>query len=111
FVALAADPRVSITLNPGSTEPTAVSDSGSAGYRSLAGAIHAVYPDVVVAPGLVLALTDSRHYADLAANIYRFGPLRLKPEDLARIHGSNERVAVADYADSVRFFATLMAAP
>ncbi len=109
--ALAADPRVSITLNPGSTEPTAVSDSGSTGYRGLAGAIHAVYPDVVIAPGLVLALTDSRHYADIAANVYRFGPLRLKPEDLARIHGSNERVAVKDYADSVRFFATLMATP
>ncbi|HWY23539.1 MAG TPA: M20/M25/M40 family metallo-hydrolase, partial [Nevskia sp.] len=30
FVALAADPRVSMTLNPGSTEPTAVSDSSSA---------------------------------------------------------------------------------
>jgi len=111
FVALADDPRVDIALNPGSTEPTPVSDSASSGYGSLAGAIHAVYPDVVVAPGLVLALTDSRHYVDLAANIYRFGPLRLKPEDLARIHGSNERVSVEDYAASIRFFATLMAAP
>lgn len=111
LVALAADPRVSITLRPGATEPTPVSSSASPGYRSLAGAIQAVYPDVVVAPGLVLALTDSRHYVELAADIYRFGPLRLKPEDLARIHGSNERVSVADYAASIRFFATLMAAP
>jgi carboxypeptidase PM20D1 len=111
LAALAADPRVGISLNPGSTEPTPVSDSASPGYRSVAGAIQAVYPDVAVAPGLVLALTDSRHYVDLAAGIYRFGPLRLKPEDLARIHGSNERVSVADYAASIRFFATLMAAP
>lgn len=111
FVTLAADPRVEITLNPGATEPTAVSDSGSAGYRSLAGAVHAIYPDAVVAPGLVLALTDSRHYADIATNVYRFQPMRLTPEDLARIHGSNERVSVAGYADSIRFFATLMAAP
>ena len=109
--ALAADPRVSITLNPGATEPTAVSDSASTGYRSLAGSIHAVYPDVVIAPGLMPGLTDSRHYADLAGNVYRFAPLRLKPEDLARFHGSNERVAIADYAASIRFFATLMAAP
>ncbi|HZR34034.1 MAG TPA: M20/M25/M40 family metallo-hydrolase [Nevskia sp.] len=111
FVSLADDPRVVIALKPGSTEPTPVSDSANAAYRSLAGAIRATYPDVVVAPGLVLALTDSRHYVDLAADIYRFGPLRLKPEDLARIHGSNERVSVQDYAASIRFFATLMAAP
>jgi carboxypeptidase PM20D1 len=111
FVEIADDPRVSIVARPGSTEPTPVSDSGSAGYRALAASIQAAYPDVIVAPGLVLALTDSRHYVDLAADIYRFSPLRLRPEDLARIHGSNERIAVKDYADAVRFYATLMSAP
>lgn len=111
FVKAVDDPRVSIELVAGSTEPTPVSDSGSTGYRTLAGAIHSTYPDVVVAPGLVLALTDSRHYVDIAQNIYRFGPMRLRPEDLARIHGSNERISVEDYAAAVRFFATLMSAP
>ena len=111
FVKAVDDPRVSIKLNPGSTEPTPVSDSSSPGYRTLAGAIQSAYPDVVVAPGLVLALTDSRHYVDVAQNIYRFGPMRLRPEDLARIHGSNERISVEDYAAAVRFFATLMSAP
>lgn len=111
FVNAVDDPRVSISLNPGSTEPTPVSDSSSPGYRTLAGAIQSAYPDVVVAPGLVLALTDSRHYVDISQNIYRFGPLRLRPEDLARIHGSNERISVEDYAAAVRFFATLMSAP
>lgn len=111
FVRQVDDARVSIAVNPGATEPTAVSDSGSAGYRELAGSIHAVFPDALVAPGLVMALTDSRHYADIATNVYRFQPFRLTPEDLGRIHGSNERVALAGYADAIRFFATLMAAP
>ena len=111
FIALADDARVSITANEGASEPTAVSDSGSAGYRSLAGAIHAVYPDAVIAPGLVMALTDSRHYAGIAADVYRFEPFRVTPEDLTRIHGSNERVSLGNYADAIRFFATLMAAP
>ena len=64
-----------------------------------------------MAPCLVMGLTDSRHYAGIAQNIYRFAPLRLRPEDLARIHGANERVSIGDYTNSVRFFATLMAAP
>jgi carboxypeptidase PM20D1 len=111
FVALVGDARVEIAVNAGASEPTAVSDSDGAGYRSLAGAIHAVFPDAVVAPGLVMALTDSRHYAGIAANVYRFEPFRVTPQDLARIHGSNERVALAGYGDAIRFFATLMAAP
>lgn len=111
FLQAAGSGIVAIQALPGSTEPTPVSDSGSRGYRNLAGAIHAVYPDAVIAPGLVLALTDSRHYVGLARDIYRFGPLRLNPEDLPRIHGSNERIAVDDYAAAVRFFATLMASP
>lgn len=111
FVKLADDARVNIAVEEGASEPEAVSDSGSAGYRSLAGAIHAVYPDAVIAPGLVMALTDSRHYAGIAANVYRFEPFRVMPEDLTRIHGSNERVSLANYADAIRFFATLMAAP
>jgi len=39
---------------------------------------------------------------------YRFLPVRLSSEDLRRIHGTNERIAVKDYADMVRFYITLM---
>jgi carboxypeptidase PM20D1 len=45
--------------------------------------------------------TDSKHYADLTVHgILRFSPYRLNKTagDMARIHGTNERVAVADFA-------------
>jgi carboxypeptidase PM20D1 len=67
-----------------------------------------VFPDALVAPGLVLAATDSRHYAGLTPNVYRFMPLLLRKKDLKRIHGANERVGVQDYAQAVRFFIQLI---
>ena len=33
---------------------------------------------------------------------------RLRAEDVSRIHGVNERIAVADYAQSVRFYHQLV---
>jgi carboxypeptidase PM20D1 len=53
-------------------------------------------------------MTDSRHYAALSDRIYRFLPMRLGPEDLERIHGTDERIAVDNYAECVRFYARLI---
>ena len=66
------------------------------------------FPEVVVAPGLSMVATDSRHYAPLAHDIYRFLPLRLKAEDLERIHGVDERIAIKDYANLIGFLARLI---
>jgi carboxypeptidase PM20D1 len=39
---------------------------------------------------------------------YRFVPMRLGAADLARIHGTDERLAVANFAEIVRFYAQLL---
>jgi carboxypeptidase PM20D1 len=57
---------------------------------------------------LVTGATDSRHYANLTKNIYRFCPIRVGSDDLKRVHGINERIAVADYAGGVKFYYQLM---
>jgi carboxypeptidase PM20D1 len=89
-------------------EPSAVSDAGAEGYGAIATSIRQVFPDAVVAPALVVAGTDSRHYARISQDIYRFLPVRLGPEDLARIHGANERITVDGYADLIRFYVQLL---
>jgi len=53
-----------------------------------------------------MGATDGRHYHALTDNVYRFIPYRLGPDDLARIHGINERVAIADVSASVRLVKT-----
>jgi carboxypeptidase PM20D1 len=57
---------------------------------------------------LVSVATDSRHYAGLAGNLFRFLPMRLKPLDIERVHGTNERVAVRDYERAIRLYRQLI---
>ena len=64
--------------------------------------------DDVIAPGMTLAGTDSKHYAALAPDVYRFAPLRLGAGDARRIHGTDERIGVANYVEMVRFYIQLM---
>ena len=74
----------------------------------LAATVREVFPDAVVAPGLMVAGTDSRHYLAVAEAAYRFLPLRLGPEGVSRLHGVNERIAVASYAEVIGFYARLL---
>jgi carboxypeptidase PM20D1 len=97
------DPRITITPTAEGRDPSFVSNVDSAEFRSLHQAIKQLFPDVVVAPYLVLGGTDSRHYMEVAEHIYRFIPMRMKPEDLKRIHGTNERMSIDNFAETVKF--------
>ena len=99
--------RVAVADPADAWEPSRVSAVDTESYRILAATIRGVFEDVTVAPSLVLAATDSRHYAELAWNVYRFRPFVLAPDDLPRIHGANERLPVEAYARAVRFYAGL----
>ncbi len=57
----------------------------------------------------MIGATDSRHYADIADNIFRFSPVRANSEDLKRFHGTNERLSIEGYADMIRFYRPLLA--
>ena len=89
-------------------EASPVSDIDAPSFVALHEAIRQVFPDVVVAPSLVIGGTDSKHYVAVADNSYRFLPIRLASEDLKRIHGTDERIAVVDYIESIRFYVQLL---
>jgi carboxypeptidase PM20D1 len=74
----------------------------------VAGAIRASFPGTLVTPFLSLGATDARYYTGISPNVYRFIPAHMRPEDLARMHGTNERVAVADYVGMIRFYIELL---
>jgi carboxypeptidase PM20D1 len=96
--------RITIKPFPGNTDPPPVTGTASASYQTLNRTIREIYPDVIVAPGLMIAATDSRHYAGLTDNIFRFSPVRATSEDLKRFHGTNERLSIDGYADMIRFY-------
>jgi len=103
------DPRVQMrTLVREISEPSPISGTDAPSFEVLQRTIHQVFPEVLVAPGLMLAATDSRHYAGLSGNVYRFSPMWAGPEDLDRIHGTNERISVENYEQIVRFYVQLI---
>jgi carboxypeptidase PM20D1 len=102
------DPDIRIEKVGENNDPLRVSSTKTNAFEALRGGIEAVYPDAVIAPALVIAGTDTPHYAPLAQNSYRFEPVRLDASDLERIHGVNERIAVTDFIAMIRFYAIVM---
>jgi carboxypeptidase PM20D1 len=100
--------RISIKPFPGNTDPPPVTGTASPSYQMLNKTIREIFPDVIVAPGLMVAATDSRHYVGVTEKIFRFSPVRANGEDLKRFHGTNERLSVDGYADMIRFYRRLL---
>ena len=93
---------------PGAVEASNVAPTSSMQYKLLNKTIREVFPDALVAPGLMVAGTDSIHYGDISKHIFKFSPVRATSKDLSRFHGTDERLSVANYADAIRFYHRLM---
>jgi len=93
---------------PGAVDASKVAPTDSAQYRILTKTIREVFPDALVAPGLMVAATDSIHYGPISDHIFKFSPIRANSEDLKRFHGTNERLGIAGYADAIRFYNRLI---
>ena len=103
-----AGPGIEVVPLGSSTDPTPITSTSSASYRAVARTLRSVFPGTIVAPALYIAGSDSQHFVPIADQIYRFSPLRAKPEDLSRFHGTNERISVANLGELVRFYHQLL---
>jgi carboxypeptidase PM20D1 len=102
------DPEVKVSVLGAADDPSPVSDPDGPAFAYLNRTIRATNPDAVVSPFLVLGATDARHYVRLTPNVFRFAPMRTRPEDVPRFHGLNERIAIDNYAGMIRFYAELL---
>jgi carboxypeptidase PM20D1 len=102
------DERVEVRPMGVAVEPSPVAPTGGEPFLRLQGVIRDVFPDVIVAPYLVLGATDARHYAGLTEHVFRFSPMRLETDGLERIHGTDERLAVESYEEMIRFYDHLL---
>ncbi len=89
---------------PGAVNASKVASTESAQYKLLNKTIREVFPDALVAPGLMIGGTDSIHYGEISGHIFKFSPVRANSQDLKRFHGTNERLGVDNYADAIRFY-------
>ncbi|GAA4454310.1 M20/M25/M40 family metallo-hydrolase [Novipirellula rosea] len=102
------DARVEVSPLPFGKAASRMSSTESIAFNDLHRTIREVYPEVAVAPFVLVGGTDSVHYSDFAADIYRFIPARIAERDTQRFHGIDERIALQDYTEIVRFFYQLI---
>lgn len=105
------DPAVEVEEVEGfGDDPSPLSDVRSTSFALVRDAIRqaAQDPELVVAPYLTVGATDSRYFQGITDNTYRYLHIRLGPDDLARLHGTDERISVANYLEMVRFYYLLI---
>ena len=103
-----ADERIEVAPLGAGFNPSSLSSASAEGYRLIERTIREVFPDSMVAPGLMLAASDARHFQAVADQSYRFMPIRFKSADLQRVHGTDERISADQLADMVRFYHRLL---
>lgn len=107
------DPRITIepvSGDEGIWETPPVSTADTQSFQTLSKAIREVTPDVLVTPTLMTGGSDGRYLAaeGLALSWYRILPAKIAIEDVAGIHGPNERMLVNSYLDMVNTYIRLM---
>jgi carboxypeptidase PM20D1 len=106
------DERVEVSIHGLATNPVPAgrehTRGSGPGWKEMAAALEAASPGNPALPFLMVATTDSRHYLELSGSIFRFSPHKLNPEELARIHGHDERISVENFNRGIRFYETLL---
>ncbi|MDX2234663.1 MAG: M20 family peptidase [Hyphomonadaceae bacterium] len=103
-------PGVTVDWASPPNEASPVSSTTSDSYALIAAVAGAAGGGAPVAPTLVLGATDSRHYAAVADNVYRFTPAVLSDDEIAGIHGVNEKLSVANVERMIRGYIHLLTA-
>lgn len=101
------DERVQVRVLEGN-DPAPVSPASGPAWEAISESIADAFPDASVAPYVMLQASDSRHFATISANVYRFLPFDLRQEELQSIHGIDERIRTTTYRRSVAFFDALV---
>ena len=104
------DDQVRIETIGTASEPSAVSNTEGSGYRLVRRTVHQVSgkQSTIVAPRLVVAATDARHYSELSEQILRFLYIPVTPDSISGLHGPNERIAIDDLANAIQFYYQLI---
>lgn len=103
------DANVKISpMDEGKSEPAPVSPTDNEPFSDIRMAIGQVYPEAVVAPTLMLASSDSKHFSFVSENLYRFAPIIVNSEDMSRVHGLNERISADDFKRGINFYYQLI---
>lgn len=104
------DPRVKLQPISGEppTEPSKQSSPDSPNFKRLQRTVKQIYLDALSVPFVYIAASDTKHYAPITRDVYRFLPILAETSDLERIHGTNERIGIGNFARAVQYYAQLI---
>ncbi len=102
------DDRILLSPTCRPNESPEPSRADSPGFEAVHRTIKAVFPETLVAPGIMLGGSDSHHYAAITENTFGFMPLQMGKGDLERIHGRNERLNLEDFKRMIAFYILLI---
>eukprot|EP01119_Soliformovum_irregulare_P007012 TRINITY_DN19416_c0_g1_i1.p1 TRINITY_DN19416_c0_g1~~TRINITY_DN19416_c0_g1_i1.p1 ORF type:complete len:504 (-),score=132.36 TRINITY_DN19416_c0_g1_i1:39-1550(-) len=91
-----------------SLEPSPETRLDSEGFKKIHFTISQVFPEALVAPSVMIANTDCRHYLNISDTIIRFLPNVLDEADLKRFHGIDERIEMRVYHRVIQFYASFI---
>lgn len=86
------DPRIGIDVVFSSSTPPSPTNTDL--YRAIEASVRQHVEDAAVIPSVSTGFTDLRVFRRRGIPAYGFVPLLLEPEDAARIHGNDERLAI-----------------
>lgn len=99
---------ITVSILGKGNNPVPLSSTETPAFLTIHKTIRSVFPNVLVAPYVMLGATDSKYYSALTASIYRFAPIPLTDEASAGVHGTNERISIKDYRNMIWFYVTLI---
>ena len=90
------------------SDPPRISEFKTESFELVKSTVKKVFPDVGVAPFILNAGTDARHFSPICKEIYRFGAFRLDDDLFGTVHGADERMPVKDYLKCIEFYYELI---
>jgi acetylornithine deacetylase/succinyl-diaminopimelate desuccinylase-like protein len=79
-------------------------------YKALADSLRRRAPDAVVAPGILTAFTDNWVFRRCGLQAYGWSPFIFDQDDLARVHGNDERISVDNVREGARAYTEMLLA-
>ncbi|MBS6864428.1 MAG: M20/M25/M40 family metallo-hydrolase [Ruthenibacterium sp.] len=100
------DENVTVTVR-GAQAASPYAATGGEHWDKLAKAVAHTWQGCLVSPYLMIACSDSRHYAGFCEDVYKFSAMHLSTQQRGLIHNDDERIPVAEVAKTVEFFTRL----
>ena len=104
-----SDERILVTVDV-MDEPRLVSPASGRAWDALVTAVQVHFPRTTIAPYLLTGASDARRMEPLCPYIYRFSPFILPPEEMHRMHNTDERLSIENLLRGAAFFRQMLMA-